>query len=438
MTALRLSIPMAVVLAALVLGGPQRLAAHESGAGDDFEVWVIDQSDTTAEGGGTLYIYDGNSVTGEDPTASEAEVIDLGDAAERLCLEQTGSVPKRPHMLLFNTGNTHAVVAYVATGHVLFMDAAARAPLACIDVGEQAHAAFPAPDERYVVVANQNGKLLQRISTDYTTNSFTLDDEATLNLATCTTPSGAPCEEATLRPDTAPICPVIDAGSRITAVTLRGGGLFVVDSTATPMAIVAEYDATTVRPNGCGGVETAGKLYLNSGGGTPNHPFGSNLYAFAVGGFSTTPTAPNTPPPTLVFSHDDRERSDSHGAVLTSDGAYLWVADRAANGIVVVDTAADEVVNEIAVAGTVSDDPTPDLLDISPDGGWVFASLRGPAPLTANVPEHHNAEGTTPGLGIVRVEEAGRSGVLVAVVPITHVVDGAEAADPHALRVRRT
>ena len=30
------------------------------------------------------------------------------------------------------------------------------------------------------------------------------------------------------------------------------------------------------------------------------------------------------------------------------------------------------------------------------------------------------------------------SGALVAVVPITHIVDGTEAADPHALGVRRT
>jgi YVTN family beta-propeller protein len=438
MTSPRLLLAIVISIVPLVFGSSDLLAAQESGPDDEFEVWVIDQSDTTAEGGGTLYIYPGDTLTGEDPAAAEPEVIDLGEAAERLCMEQTGSVPKRPHMVLFNAGHSHAIVAYVATGHVLFMDAAARAPLTCIDVGEQAHAAFPAPDETYVVVANQNGKLLQRVTTDYATNTFTLDDAATLNLATCTTPSGGACEEEALRPDNAPICPIIDASSHFTAVTLRGGGLFVIDSTVSPMSIIAEYDAATVRPNGCGGVETAGTLYLNSGGGTPNHPFGSNLYAFPVDGFSATSAAPNTPQPTLVFSHEDRERSDSHGAVLTLDGAHLWVADRAANTIVAVDTATNEVVNEIALAGTVSDDPTPDLLDISPDGGWVFASLRGPAPLTANVPEHHNAEGTTPGLGVVRVDEEGRSGALMAVVPITRIVDGAEAADPHGLRVRRT
>lgn len=233
--------------------------------------------------------------------------------------------------------------------------------------------------------------------------------------------------------------PVIDAGSRFTAVTLRGGGLFVVDSTATPMAIVAEYDAATVNQNGCGGVETAdGTLYLNAGGGTPTHPFGSSLYAFNVSDFTSAPAAPNTPPPALVFSIDEGERADSHGAALTGDGAYLWVADRAANAIVVVATATNDVVDEIALAGPVSDDPAPDLIDVSPDGAWVFASLRGLAPLTGNAPDHPNAVGATPGLGLIRVADGGRSGELIAVLPIANVVDGANVADPHGLRVRPT
>jgi hypothetical protein len=41
----------------------------------------------------------------------------------------------------------------------------------------------PAPDEPYVVVANQNGRLLQRISTDYETSTFALEAGATLDLA---------------------------------------------------------------------------------------------------------------------------------------------------------------------------------------------------------------------------------------------------------------
>jgi len=81
-----------------------------------------------------------------------------------------------------------------------------------------------------------------RINTDYATNTFTLDNAATLDLATCTTPSGAPCQDPVLRPSNRPICPVIDESDNFTFVTLAGGGLFVVNSRNTPMSIIGEYD----------------------------------------------------------------------------------------------------------------------------------------------------------------------------------------------------
>jgi len=438
---MRRNVPPAVgavlVLAAAVLWAANRSPAAADDGG--FEVWAIDQSDTTPDGGGTLYIYDGATLTDTElGGATVPEVIDLGGAARSVCLAQTGSAPRRPHMLMFNGSNTHAILAFVATGHVLIIDAPTRAPISCIDVGAQAHAAFPSDDQSYVVVANQNGKLLQRITTNYATNTFALDGAATLDLAKCTTPNGAACQDRVMRPDNAPICPVIDATSRFTFVTLRGGGMLVVDSTASPMAIVAEYDKATVHPNGCGGIETAGKMYINSAGGTAANPLEADLYAFSMSGFSTTPNLPNTPAPVVVFSHDALGFVDSHGAVLTKHERFLWVGDRAANRIVVVDTASDTVVNEIDLAGSVSGDPAPDLMDISPSGNRVFVALRGPNPLTANVPVVNNAVGSTPGVGVIRVQEGGRGGMLVAVAPISHIVGVVETADPHALRIRVT
>lgn len=425
-------------LATLNAAGASRPAvAHQSHNG--YEVWVLDQSDTTPDGGGTLYIYQGDDLTKRKAGSATPEVIDLGGAARDLCLAQTGSAPKRPHMMMFNhETHSHAVISFVASGHVLFMDGATRAPIACIDAGAQAHAAMPTHDGKYAVVANQNGKLLQRITTDYATNTFTLDNTATLDLANCTTPSGAACQDAALRPDNAPICPIIDEDSRLSFVTLRGGGMFVVDHNATPMAIVAEYDQATVHPNGCGGVETNGKMYINAGGGTPANPLESDLYAFVLDDFPLAPQPPNTPAPKLVFSHDDQGFVDSHGAVLTNNKErFVWVADRAANRIVVVNTRRDAVVNEINLVGALSSDPAPDLLDISPDGKWVFVTMRGPTPLTANVPDVNNAVGSTPGLGVMRVLGNGRNGELRAIMPITHIVNGVEAADPHGLALRR-
>jgi hypothetical protein len=402
----------------------------------EYEVWVIDQSDTTPDGGGRLYIYQGRSLTGGAAASAVPEIIDLGGAAQRFCVEKSGSAPRRPHMINFNHTHSHAIVSYVTSGHVLFMAAATRTPVACVDVGEEAHAAFPSPDQSHVVVANQNGKLLQRIRTDYAANAFTLEPAATLDLARCRTPSGAACEDPVLRPDNAPVCPVIDSTGRLTFVTLRGGGLLVVDSTTTPMAILAEYDRATVHPNGCGGAEAAGKMYIRAGGGSAADPVHSDLYAFPLSRYSTTGHAPNTPALTLVFSHDDRRFVDAHGGTLTKGGRFLWVGDRFANRLIDVDTATDRVVNEIGLSGRVSSDPAPDILDVAPTGDWLFISLRGPTPLSANVRGVDNAVGSTPGVGVVRVEPDGWRGTLVGVAPITRVVDGVERADPHGLKVR--
>jgi DNA-binding beta-propeller fold protein YncE len=426
-----------VTLAFLLVLGLSGLFLGSAAADEAaFEVWIVDQSDTVADGGGTLYIYPGDALAGADAAAAVPEAVDLGGAARDVCMAATGTAPRRPHMLAFNGAGTHGILSFVVTGHVLFIEAATRTPLACIDVGAQAHAAFPSPDGTYVVVANQNGKLLQRISTDYATGTFALDGGATIDLATCTTPGGVPCQDAVLRPDNAPICPVVDASSRLTFVTLRGGGLFVVDSRATPMAIVAEYDRATIHPNGCGGVEAAGKMYITSGGGTAGNPLESDLYAFEMSDLSTTPSAPNTPAPILVLSRDDLGFVDSHGAVLTGRGRFLWIGDRAANQIVIVDTATDQVSAVVSLAGDVSADPAPDLMAIAPSGNRVFLALRGPNPLTANVPDVNNAVGSTPGVGIVRVQAGGRFATLQGIAPISHVVDGVERADPHGIAVR--
>jgi DNA-binding beta-propeller fold protein YncE len=334
--------------------------------------------------------------------------------------------------------NTHAILTFVATGHVLFIEAASRTPVACIDAGAQAHAATPTPDLRYAIVANQNGKLLQRIATDYAGNSFTLEAGATLDLAACTTPNGAPCQDATLRPDNAPICPIVDSSSHFAFVTLRGGGLFVIDITVAPMAIVAEYDRDTVHPNGCGGIELAGQMYINAGGGTPANPLEADLYAFSLRGYSASPNPANHPGPKRIFSHDNRGFVDSHGAVPSKNGRYLWLADRAANKVVIVDVTKQRVANELSLAGQLSNDPAPDLMDIAPAGNRVFVTLRGPNPLTANVPGVDNAVGTTPGLAVIQVEGGGKQGKLIAIIPISHVVNGVETADPHGIAVRRT
>ena len=424
-----------------------------------YEVWLIDQEDKLNAGVGTLHVFDGEELA-DHARSADPESIDLGGAVRALCEAETGSTPSRPHMLVFNGGdddgaggNTHAVIAYVGSGHVAFLDAATREPVACIDVGVQAHAAWPTPDQRHLIVANQNGKLLNRIATDYENEVFTLEGAATLDLANCTTPSGASCQDPALRPDNAPICPRTTTDGAFTFVTLRGGGMFVVDHNTTPMRIVAEYTREHVDDNGCGEMEVRGKMYLNSGAGLTvpsvpgDEPYGHDVYAVELSGLSATPaTTPNTPPAKLVYTRDGRggeggpdaegpregggaaAELDAHAVSLTRRGRYLWWGDRSQNDVTVVDPRRDRVVARFGLANRHSDDPAPDLFDLAPRGDFMFASLRGPNPSSG-----HEAYGSTPGVGVIEVRRGGRGGRLVGVARVGSVRG---TPDPHAIRVR--
>ncbi len=408
------------------------------------EVWMLDQSNTydsdgngTLDSGGTLYIFNGANLAGQAANKAKPIVINLGGSISAAIKAATGTAPVRAHNITFNASNTHAIISFVASGHVLIVNAATRTAVFVVDVGAQAHSAVPSLDETFILVANQNGKLLQRINTNYATNTFSLDAAATINLATGTTPSGAQKQDSVLRPDNAPILALPSLDSNLAFVTLRGGGLFVVDARSTPMAIVGEYTTNTIQPAGLLAVQNSKKLYFNSGGGGgATIGFQAVLYSLDVSSFSSTPNlTPDTPAPTTIF--DMAGDVDSHGLLLLKHSRYLWVTDRAANMMRVVDTATDTLTISIDLVGTVSNDPAPDLLGLAPGGNRVYVTLRGPNPLTGNNPLVNNARGSTPGLGIVRVERGGLTGALESVYRTTNVDGfGVERSDPHGVAVR--
>jgi hypothetical protein len=177
-------------------------------------------------------------------------------------------------------------------------------------------------------------------------------------------------------------------------------------------------------------------MYLNSGGrpGRLEHLslYGFDVYRFPLTGFSTT-NAANAPAPAVVFSNPGEH--DSHGMAPAAGGQFVWVIDRHANVAEIISAEAGRRVNTVNLAGTMSADPAPDLVDASPDGRQLFVSLRGPTPLSG---DPHVATGTTPGLGVIDVGTDGQSGSLKAILRITNVDSlGVEKADPHAVRVRR-
>jgi hypothetical protein len=393
-----------------------------------YEVWVIDQSDSSKDGGGTLFIYDGQALA-SDAKSAKPETIDLGDKFAEACKE-AGGYPKRPHMIFFTKDQKYAILSYVASGHVVFIDAASRAPIGCVSLGKNAHAVWPTANMKMALGANIAEKKLVRIWTNYADKKFTIKpDNDVVNLT--------PMESGQDVPDMAPICPITENRSQFVFVTPRGGGLAVFDITSTPMFLTGTLTKDAVRPAGCGGVQIGPKMYLNSGGGWPATPLNHDVYSFDVG------SLPEVASPQRIGGRDG---GDSHGMVALNN-RYLWSGDRHLNLIDVYDHNNDAMkVGTIRLAGDVSQDPAPDLMDAAPDGSFVFTALRGPAPLTGNNKDVNNAVGSTPGVGVIKVEGTGKGGKLIAVAPITRMVeekdkDGnmvkKEKADPHGIQVRK-
>lgn len=374
------------ILSLSLLGGTPMTQAQ-----DYWEVWVVDQADAV-NGGDRLYIY-------APPSWDRPiDVVQLGRAAEGV-----GDGPgTRPHLLLFNRTHTHGVLANVASGHVYIIRASDRSVVASIDVGVQAHGAMPSPDDRWILVANQNGKRLARIAADFENERFAWQPEADLDLAAL---------EDEDHPDNAPICPVMYVGSAGKAyVTVRGGGLYIVDTLATPMQVVRSYGRNEVAPAGCGGLVAGGRVFVNSGTETSG-----DLYVFDLETDDLIAHIPTT-----------HLGTDAHGMVLVRN-RYLWMANRGlGDNIVIFDVRDNRHVGTITDVGMA-----PDLMDISPDGSLVFVTLRGPKPLTGA----HPAIGETPGVAIIQVEANGASGRRIGFIPIGSQAPDSDA-DPHAIGVR--
>ncbi|MEK7293714.1 MAG: hypothetical protein AAB049_01945 [Nitrospirota bacterium] len=392
---------------------------------DAYEVWLADQSDTGKENGGYLYIYDGAQLAADPSGAKPAVTMDLSGEVNKLCEEATKKPVRRPHMLFFTKDQSHVILSFLS-GHVLFMDAATKKPEACLSMGKNVHAAWPTPDQKMALAANMAEKKLIRIWTDYTNHKFTFDESKdVMSLGPMESPE---------RPDNAPVCPITENSSKFAFITLRGGGLIVADATETPMKVLATLDNKQVHPAGCGGIQVGNTMYINSGGGWPVDKFPSSaslaydVYAVSFGNL------PKSVDAKLITSRDGKT-ADSHG--MAAVGSYVWSGDRAGNNIEVIDSANNTSVGTIDVAGKVSDDPAPDLMDAAPDGSYVFVALRGPSPLTGNDKAVNNAVGSTPGVGVVKVTGGGKGGELIGVARVSNMKDGKETADPHGIAVRK-
>ena len=269
------------------------------------------------------------------------------------------------------------------------------------------------------------------------------------------TPSGA-LKEGPGRPNNVVVCPIPSSNNHV-YVTFGGGGLFVVDVTTEPMSIVAEYTNDVIGAAGCGGAEGGGFMHLNagvsaSGAGADDSTFILYRLPLDYPDGAAPFTTPNEPP--IVTFHEEKtmditgdaelaQRRDAHGLAMSPNRRFLYQFDRIRNNVEVFDmgkvindptaTVAEQArahaatldltgsgycvgepapfVNVDGHGYELSDDPAPDLVDITPDGRLLIVSFRGPHPVTVR----HAAVGSCPGFGIVTLEGDGSAGALTHV-----------------------
>lgn len=106
------------------------------------------------------------------------------------------------------------------------------------------------------------------------------------------------------RPNNVIICPIVSSRD-YAYVTMGGGGLIVANTRSTPMNIVGEYGNQAVNGAGCGGAQTGNQMWLNSGvsasgAGATWSTF--TMYTIDDSRFRRRRAAPeNTPAPVEVF-----------------------------------------------------------------------------------------------------------------------------------------
>lgn len=275
------------------------------------------------------------------------------------------------------------------------------------------------------------------------------------------------------RTNNIPICPITSSSGKAYA-TLAGGGLLVLDTKTTPMSIVGEYGNAVINGAGCGGIQVGHQMFLNAGisassAGATQSTF--TQYSLDDTMFGDTPNGQNVPMPVKVFqdldntstignsvgpgSNDSGQkpgtttRRDSHGTAATVDGKYVHTVDRIQNVVEVFDSAtyarttydlvsmdgksgrsgpagpcfARSVLDD---GGLPLNDPTPDLMEATPDGKYLMVAFRGPAPVSVT----HSAQGSCPGVGIIELTEGGKMGKLVDVLRATNTVTDSVTVAP--------
>jgi len=581
MKQLKIKSSVVAMAVSMLITAPGAVTA-KNGTNTPYEVWGSDQSNSVAgaPGRGTqgslIWVWnsedvdrqiddgvpaqplgcDGNNVPGEGP----CNLLDVfpGTLTENDVNGATGSTLGdynygRLHGALSDPQNRYMNINLFGPGNgfVGIMDGATKEAVALFRVtgttaGQRVHMSFWNSDGSALLIANLNGKVLERIDitrdADGTITGAAFNQAAGLGVGKGLsvtanakvylgnnaqgnpmigsvigdyadadlgdlTPAGK-CRENGCdgtdgdmggRANNVIICPIVSDNDNA-YVTFGGGGLLVADTTTTPMTITGEYGQQVINGAGCGGVQVDDSMWLNAGVSASEAPGAGNvqstftIYTLDDSAFSSV-QGENMPLPTTVYKDSDATdgtaantatignvggdpnpnltgqlpgettRRDSHGMTRTLDGSHIHTVDRIQNIVEVIDTRTHarttydltsengkgqgtgpcEASSVSDDAGLPTNDAAPDLLENTPDGKYLAVALRGPAPVSVT----HSAQGSCPGVGMIRVLGNGKRGKLATVLRTTNTVDdtaqsapggyaytGTEHSDIHGASVR--
>jgi DNA-binding beta-propeller fold protein YncE len=364
------------------------------------EVWSLDQ------GTDRIHIY--------NDAHDQVAVIDVSPAALRAVLPDFAPESGRtvPHMIDFDSRHRYAFVAATAGGATIVIDTTERAVVAVLRTGPGTHMAAVTPDDAAVWVAVIGARQLVEIplDLDVSTPSFTIG--RTIDVEPLLAGTGFDF------PSSSPVCHDYDAAGRAWVTLGPGmtqGGLFVFDPIEA--AVVHAFDPSEIRAN-CGiGFTADGKRAISNWSGE----FGADIedgegewYVFDTTTFALVTSASSG-------------GVDAHGVRISADGREFWQVNRGTSDGQRIDARTFEVI------GTIDAGATPDILEFSPDGRFVYVTQRGPNPLSG---DPHVSRGTVPGLLVL---DGTTGAAIVRLDPPTATdAQGAVLNDVHGVGVRPT
>ena len=352
-----------------------------------YEIWALDQ------GTDTIYVYepdeDGYDGDGPDDRFEPAEPIDLNDV-----LDDEG--PIVPHMIDFSSDYAYAAIACTGGARTLLFRTDNGELVDEVETGPRTHMATFSPDDTYVHVdvigdPDEEYGWISRLA-------FDTDDESIEEVDRIDLSEPEAIEEADVWP-ARPICHQYAADGRSVHTLGPGhgdGGLVIIDHEE--FAVDRAYPQAQA-PINCGTMPHYAdeRFYLTAG--RPSDPDEDEA---GVGEYYVYDTEDDE----FVLEGESADGIDTHGFWFTPDGSELWLLNRETNDGLILDPDDDSVIDEIDSYGPATgdepeDSDAPDIMWASPDGAYMFVTLRGPAPLSGDA---HAATGVTPGFAVFDIE----------------------------------